>query len=167
MAFGENSSKPHHVPTDRKVDTADTILIDMGCKYKGYCSDMTRTIFMGCILEEIKPLYDFVLKNQKNVNRDIKENASIKTIARTVENGFEFNKYKLIHSLGHGIGLETHEIPYINNKNDGILKENMVISNEPGIYIPGKYGIRIEDTVLVTKNGSIQLTNSEKNYIVI
>ena len=128
---------------------------------------MSRTVFMGCVLEEIKPIYDLVLKNQLIVNVDMKDGKDIKTIVNAVENSFAFSKFEFIHNLGHGIGLEVHEVPYLNTKNEGILKENMVISNEPGIYIPGKYGIRIEDTVLITKNGSIQLTNSEKNYIVI
>jgi len=167
VAFGENTSKPHHVPTDRAVQTADPILIDMGCKYKGYCSDMTRTIFMGCILEEIKPIYDLVRKNQFLAMGDAKEGNTIKMIAKAVENGFEANKFSVIHALGHGIGLETHEVPFISLKNETLLKENMIITMEPGIYLPGRYGIRIEDTILVTKNGSIQLTNSEKNYIVI
>ena len=167
VAFGENSSKPHHKPTNRKVEMADPILIDMGCKYKGYCSDMTRTIFMGCILEEIKPIYDIIRKNETMGISEVKENSNIRTLTKGVENNFEFNKFELIHSLGHGIGLEVHEIPYINAKNESLLKENMVITIEPGIYLPGRYGIRIEDTVLVTKNGSIELTKSAKNYIVI
>ncbi len=167
VAIGENSAIPHWVPSDRAVKMADPILIDMGCKYKGYCSDMTRTIFMGCILEEIKPIYDLVLKNQLLTNKEIKEYASIKTISQMVESDFKLNKHGLIHSLGHGIGLETHERPFINSKNDTFLKSNMVITNEPGIYIPGKYGIRIEDTILVNKGASEILTNSPKNYVVI
>ena len=167
VAIGENSANPHWKPSDREVRMADPILIDMGCKYNGYCSDMTRTIFMGCILEEIKPIYDLVLKNQLTVNKEIKEYASIKTISQIVENDFKLNNYRLIHSLGHGIGMETHEIPFINSKNDTFLKDKMVIANEPGIYIPGKYGIRIEDTILVEKNGCTTLTNSPKNYVII
>jgi len=146
---------------------ADPILIDMGCKYKGYCSDMTRTIFMGCILEEIKPIYDLVLKNQMLTTDEIKEFASIKTISQIVESDFKLNNYNLIHSLGHGIGLETHERPFVNSKNDTFLKNNMVITNEPGIYIPGKFGIRIEDTILVNKGSCTLLTTSPKNYVVI
>ena len=167
VAFGENTSKPHHVPSSRKVQTSDPILIDMVCKYQGYCADMTRTIFMGCILEEIKPVYDLVRKNQFLSIQDARDGSSIKTMAKSVENGFESSKFQTIHNLGHGIGLQTHEIPYINAKSERTLKENMVITIEPGAYIPGRYGIRIEDTVLVTKNGSIQLTNSEKGYVVI
>ena len=167
VAIGENSAIPHWVPSDRAVKMSDPILIDMGCKYKGYCSDMTRTIFMGCILEEIKPVYDLVLKNQLLTNNEIKEYASIKTISQMVESDFKLNKHTLIHALGHGVGLETHERPFINFKNDTFLKSNMVITNEPGIYIPGKYGIRIEDTILVNKGSAEVLTKSPKNYVVI
>ena len=167
VAIGENSAHPHWKPSNREVRMADPILIDMGCKYKGYCSDMTRTIFMGCILEEIKPVYDLVLKNQLLTNKEIKEYASIKTLSQIVENDFKLNNYRLIHSLGHSIGMETHEMPFINSKNDTFLKDKMVIANEPGIYIPGKYGIRIEDTILIDKNSCTPLTNSPKNYVII
>ena len=167
VAIGPNSANPHWKPTDRAVKMADLILIDMGCKYEGYCSDMTRTIFMGCILEEIKPVYDLVLKNQLYTTQEIKEYASIKTLSQMLESNFKLNNFDLIHSLGHSIGMETHEIPYINSKNDTFLKENMVIANEPGIYIPDKYGIRIEDTILVEKNGCTVLTKSPKNYVII
>ena len=167
VAIGEHSSEPHWIPGDREVKMADPILIDMGCKYQGYCSDMTRTIFMGCILESMKPVYNLVLKNQENVTAQIREYASIKTISQMVESDFKLNNFDLIHSLGHSIGLETHEMPYINSKTDTYLKENMVIANEPGIYIPEKYGIRIEDTILVQKNGCEVLTKSPKEYVII
>lgn len=167
VAVGENSAIPHWKPSDRAVKPGDPILIDMGCKYKGYASDMTRTIFMGCILEEIKAIYDLVLKNQMAVFEEVRENSNIKMISQRVIQDFRKHNFSLIHSLGHGVGLETHERPYINTKYDKLLKNNTVIAIEPGIYIPGKYGIRIEDTALVTKNGCILLTKSEKNYTVI
>ena len=84
-----------------------------------------------------------------------------------VDDSFKLNNYIFIHSLGHGVGLDIHEIPIINSKNESFLKENMVVTDEPGIYIPGKYGIRIEDTVLITKTECITLTNSDKGYVVI
>ena len=167
VAIGENSANPHWIPSDRQVQMAEPILIDMGCKYKGYCSDMTRMMFVGCILEETKRVYDLVLKNQESVTNQIKEYASIKTMAQMVESDWKLNNYTVMHALGHGVGLETHERPYITAKNDTFLKENMVIANEPGIYLPGRYGIRIEDTILVTKNGCEVLTKSPKNYTVI
>lgn len=167
VATGPNSSMPHAVPTERKVQSGDIITIDMGCKYKGYCSDMTRTIFVDYVPEEIKPVYDLVLKNQLSTLEEMKEGASIKTIGKLVENSFEFNHYQLIHALGHGVGLTVSEGPIISGRNSQNLKENMVVTDEPGIYLPGKFGVRIEDTVLITKNGCITLTNSEKNYIII
>ncbi len=167
VASGENTSKPHAVPTERQIQEKDIITIDMGCKVNGYCSDMTRTIFVGEVPEEIKPIYDLVLKNQEQVLQNYKEGANTRQISKMVESDFKINGYDLIHSIGHGVGLEIHEPPYIGNINDIILKENMIITDEPGIYIPGKYGVRIEDTVQITKFGCIKLTNSEKNYIII
>lgn len=167
VAVGENSANPHWIPSDRQVQMAEPILIDMGCKYKGYSSDMTRIMFIGCILEETKRVYDLVLKEQENIIDQIKEYASIKTMAQMVESDWKLNHYTVMHALGHGVGLETHERPYITARNDTFLKENMVIANEPGIYLPGKYGIRIEDTILVTKNGCEVLTKSPKTYTVI
>ena len=167
VAIGENSSIPHWIPGDRKVEMADPILIDMGCKYEGYCSDMTRTIFMGCILEEIKPVYDLALKNLELSTKEITDGYTIKTAANMVESDFKVNGYNLIHALGHGVGLDIHESPVLSINSETILKENMVVTDEPGIYIPEKFGVRIEDTVQITKFGCISLTKSEKNYIII
>lgn len=167
VASGENTSKPHAVPTDRKIQEEDIITIDMGCKYNGYCSDMTRTFFVGKIPEQIKPIYDLVLKNQKQTLNEYKDGAVIRNITKMVVNDFKLNNHDLIHSLGHGVGLEIHEPPFINQNTDASLKENMVVTNEPGIYIAGKFGVRIEDTVQITKFGCVSLTNSDKNYIVI
>lgn len=167
VASGENSSKPHAIPTDRKIKENDIITIDMGCKVNGYCSDMTRTIFVGEPTEEMKKVYNLVLNNQKFALEQYKEGGNTRQITKMVENDFKLNGYDLIHSLGHGLGLEIHEPPYISYRNDTFLKENMVVTDEPGIYIPGKFGVRIEDTVQITKFGCISLTNSDKGYVII
>ena len=167
VASGENSSKPHAVPTDRKIQEKDIITIDMGCKVNGYCSDMTRTIFVGEVPEQIKPIYDLVLKNQEQTLKEYKEGANTRILTKSVENDFKLNGYNLIHALGHGVGLEIHEAPYISFRNDTTLKENMVVTTEPGIYIAGQFGVRIEDTVQITKDGCISLTKSGKDYIII
>ena len=167
VASGKNSSKPHAIPTEKKIELGDPIVIDMGCKYQGYCSDMTRTVFAGTIPNEVRPIYDLVLKNQKQVQNDLVEGASLKMISKMVENDFRLNGYNLIHALGHGVGLEIHELPYFSLKNDVFVKEKMVLTNEPGIYLPNQFGVRIEDTVKVTKSGSINLTKSDKNYIIV
>lgn len=167
VASGENTSKPHAVPTNRKIQENDIITIDMGCKVNGYCSDMTRTFFVGSVPEEIKPVYNLVLKNQVQTIEEMKDGASTRLLSKMVENDFKLNGYDLVHSLGHGVGMEIHEAPYVSYRSDAQLKENMVVTDEPGIYIPGKFGVRIEDTVQITKFGCISLTKSEKNYIVI
>lgn len=167
VASGENSSKPHAVPTDRKIQEEDIITIDMGCRYNGYCSDMTRTIFVGNVPDYIKPVYDLVLKNQQQVLDEMKDGANTRMLTKNVENDFHLNNYDLIHALGHGVGMELHERPYVSMRSDTTLKENMVVTDEPGIYIAGKFGVRIEDTVLITKFGCISLTESAKNYIII
>lgn len=167
VASGENTSKPHAIPTNRKIEKQDIVLIDMGCKVKGYCSDMTRTIFIGEPTEEQLKIYNLVLKNQKQVLDDIQEGKNIKNLSRRLENNFAEYGYDMIHSLGHGVGLEIHEKPFVNSKNDNSLKENMVITDEPGIYLPGNFGVRIEDTVLVKKQGHQALTESTKECIII
>lgn len=167
VASGENSSMPHAVPTDRKIQSGDIITIDFGCKYNGYCSDMTRTIFVDFVQDYIKPVYDLVLKNQLLTLKEIHEGANGRMLTKMVENDFSLNHFYLEHALGHSLGLEIHENPILSSRVDCILKENMVLTNEPGIYIPGRFGVRIEDTVLITKSGAKTLTNSEKNYVII
>lgn len=167
VASGENSSKPHAVPSDRVIQEKDIITIDMGCKINGYCSDMTRTFFVGEVAPEVKHIYDLVLKNQVQTLNDIKENFNTKLLAKMVDSDFRLNNYDLIHALGHGVGLDIHEAPSISIRSESILKENMVVTDEPGIYIAGKFGVRIEDTVLVNKGGCEALTKSEKGYVVI
>ena len=157
VASGENTSKPHAIPTERKIQEKDIITIDMGCKVNGYCSDMTRTFFVGEIPEYIKPVYDLVLKNQVQTSEQLKDGVSTRLLTKLVENDFKLNGYDLIHSLGHGIGLEIHEKPYLSIKFDCPLRENMTVTVEPGIYIPGEFGVRIEDTILVEKGGARKL----------
>lgn len=167
VASGINSSKPHAIPTNKTIQAGDIITIDMGCKYKGYCSDMTRTIFVGYVQEYMKKVYNLVLKNQEETLLRIYEGTNTKILFQMVDNGFKNFGYELTHALGHGVGLDVHEEPVIGPKKEVLLEKNMVITDEPGIYIPGKFGIRIEDTVLVTKDGYEILTKSEKDYIII
>ena len=100
---------------------------------------MTRTFFVGSVPDYVKPVYDLVLKNQKQTLEEMKDGESTRLLTKMVENDFKLNGYDLIHSLGHGIGMEIHEAPYISYRTDTQLKENMVVSNEPGIYIAGKF----------------------------
>ena len=162
VASGENSSKPHAIPTDRQIQKDDVILIDMGCRVNGYCSDMSRTILFGQVPQYVKQIYDLVLKNQEQVLKEVKENSNTKLIAKMVDNDFRLNNYDLIHALGHGVGLDIHEDPVLSFNSEHILKENMIVTDEPGIYIAGQFGVRIEDTLRITKDGCEVLTNSPK-----
>ena len=167
VASGKNSSKPHAVPTDKKIENGDPITIDMGCVYKGYCSDMTRTIFAGYVPNEIKTIYELVLKNQKQVLNEMHEGANLKIISKMVDSDFILNGFDFIHALGHGVGMEVHELPFMSTKIDFILKSNMVVTDEPGIYVPDKFGVRIEDTVVIYKGICETLTKSEKDYVIV
>ena len=167
VASGENSSKPHAVPTDRVIKLGDPIVIDMGCKYKGYCSDMTRTVFVGYVPDEVKPVYELVLKEQKQVINALREGVNLKTVCKMVEGDFKLHGYDFIHALGHGVGMQIHELPFMSTKVDFILKANMVVTDEPGIYIPERFGIRIEDTIIVYQGTAEALTKSPKDYVVV
>ena len=167
VASGKNSSMPHAVPTDKLIEAGDPITIDMGCKVNGYCSDMTRTIFAGFVPPNIKPVYDLVLKNQLQVIEMLKEGTNIRNISKMVDGNIKLNGFEVMHSLGHGVGLDIHEYPFFSNNVDFLLKENMVITDEPGIYIQNKFGVRIEDTLLINKYSATPLTKSDKKYVVI
>lgn len=167
VASGHNSSMPHAVPGTRKIKDGDLILIDMGCKYKGYASDMTRMIFVNYMDDEYREPYEICLKNNEMAEKDIKDGANMKMIAQNSNNDLKMNGYVPLHSLGHGVGLDIHEEPFFGIIYDQQLKENMVITVEPGVYKAGQFGIRIEDTVLVGKLGGMRLTKSPKEPTII
>lgn len=167
VASGSNTSMPHAVPTDKQIKYGDPILIDFGAKYNGYCADMTRMLFIGEVSEEVKKLYEMVLNEQTDSLEKMKIEADGNIISKTVQNNFKANGFDLVHALGHGVGLYIHESPVLSTRRSTILKKNMVITDEPGIYVPGEIGIRIEDTVLIGEEGPVSLTKSNKNLLVI
>lgn len=167
VASGPNASMPHAVPTTRKVREGDMVLLDFGCKYKGYCSDMTRTIFVSFVDDDVKEAYEFTKDLYERILADMKDGCNIKNISKLYETDLKIRNYNPLHALGHGVGLEVHEIPYFSTKYDNMLKENMVVAMEPGVYVSERYGIRIEDTILIEKNGATPLTKSNKELIII
>ena len=167
LRVGENSSVPHWKPSDRKIKSCDMVLIDMGCSYNGYGSDMTRTVFVDKVEEDMKAIYDLVYNNQKIAINEIKDGAQVKIISRIVEGNLKIHGYDLVHALGHGVGMDVHENPVISQKNERVLKDKMVVAVEPGVYIAGRFGVRIEDTVLVNGNGFDVLTKSPKDYCIV
>ena len=167
VAFGENTSMPHAVPTDRVVQKGDIIQFDIGAKYKGYCADLSRVVFVEEIKEEYKEVYDFVLGEQKRLSQMLKDGANIKTVIKDRETEYKLKNYQVMHAFGHGVGLDIHELPILRSNQDNILKENSIIAIEPGVYFEGRFGIRIEDTFKVTKNGSENITKCKKDYTII
>ena len=159
VAFGPNASRPHHQPSKKKLKKKDTVLIDFGAKYKGYCSDITRCFIVGRPTSFYKKVYDVVEQAQAAAIKMIKAGVKMKdvdTAARTVIKDNDLPVYG--HGTGHGLGLEIHELPFLKVQSKGTLEAGQVITIEPGIYIPGKLGVRIEDDVLVTEGGCKILT---------
>lgn len=167
VLFGRKTSMPHGVAGDVHLLEDSPILIDIGVKYKGYSSDMTRTIFYGEPNAEFIDVYELVKKVQQIALDMVRPGVRVKDIDQKVKDILALNGYILGHSTGHGVGLEIHEAPFINLNNDEVLEENMVITIEPGIYLENKFGVRIEDLVLVNKNGYEILSNIDKNLILI
>lgn len=171
VAFGENSSVPHHETGARKLKNGDIILIDFGCKIGGYCSDCTRTVLLGGNggHEEFKKAYEAVLKAHLLAKEKITCNMTGKdadAIARNCLKEYGLDKF-FTHALGHGIGINVHEFPRLSPKSEDRLTNGMVFSDEPGVYLEGKFGIRIEDTVALS-NGTIEsLTDSDKKLIIL
>lgn len=169
VASGINSSMPHAVLSDKKIELGDFVTMDFGCIYKGYCSDMTRTIVVGKASDKQKHIYNTVLKAQLAALDYIKagvKGKDVDNVARTIinEEGYEgcFG-----HGLGHSVGLEIHESPNFNPREENIILANTIETVEPGIYIKDFGGVRIEDLVVVTDNGHINYTSSPKELIEI
>lgn len=167
VAFSENTSMPHAVPTNRKLQSGDIIQLDMGAKYKGYCSDFSRVIFVDYVNKEYEDMYQFVLEQQEKIVQSFKDNVNIKQVIKNREVDYDLKHLDIMHAFGHGVGLCVHEEPFLSAKMDCYLKENSIIAIEPGVYKPGRFGIRMEDTYLITKNSCINLGKSGKDYSIV
>lgn len=178
VAFGANSSVPHHATSDQTLATNDIILLDFGVKLNNYCSDMTRTIFFGNPPDQFKKMYQTVLDAQQKAIELLTSHFSPFTSGEKTLKGSEVNNVarnhiiqhnypSIPHSLGHGIGLEVHESPRLSPTSKDTLKREMVFSVEPGIYIPGFGGVRIEDLVALTDDHVKILTHSNKKLIAL
>ena len=166
---GANTSMPHGVPGNYKVKNGDFVLMDFGAVYDGYHSDMTRTVCVGQSSEKMGKIYDIVLKAQLEALKKVKSGitgSELDGYARDIIDESGYGDF-FGHSLGHGVGMEIHEFPTASSKSETILKENMVVTVEPGIYLPGEFGVRIEDFVVVTENSHQNLTNCPKKLIIL
>lgn len=169
VAFGENGSKPHAHRSERKLRRGEFVTMDFGAKYKGYCSDMTRTVALGAVDERKARAYNAVLEANKLAEKAIKigeKCCDIDAVARNYLAKFSLDKF-FSHSLGHSVGVDIHEMPAFSPRCEEVLKEGMIITVEPGVYLEGDFGLRIEDMALVTKSGAEILTHADKNLIVL
>jgi len=173
VAINENAAKPHARLSNKKLKKNDLLLLDAGIKYKRYCSDRTRTIrinenisvskYQSFKNKKMQKIYDIVLKAQLKAIKSIevgKDICEIDKVAREIISKAGYEEY-FVHSLGHGVGLDIHEWPYINSRNKMKIKEGMVFTIEPGIYIPNEFGVRTEDMVMVTLDGKIKVLSEE------
>ncbi len=167
VASGIHSSMPHAIPSDKKVELGDFITMDFGCRYMGYCSDMTRTIVLGKANDKQKEIYQLVLKANCVTESFLHAGMicrEVDKIARDIITDGGYGSY-FGHGLGHSVGLEIHESPACNMKDTTVLEPNMIMTIEPGIYLPGFGGVRIEDMVVITKQGYENLSHSTKELI--
>ena len=166
---GKKTSLPHGVPSDDVVKEGDFFTCDFGAVYEGYHSDTTRTVAVGYATDAMQKIYDIVLRAQLSALEKIKAGAKcceIDKTARDIITDEGFGKY-FGHSTGHGVGLDIHEAPRVSMKSDDVLLPGMIITDEPGIYLPEKFGVRIEDMLCVTEEGYVNFVDLPKELIIL
>lgn len=169
VASGHRSALPHGAPTDKAIEVGDFVTFDFGALYNGYHSDTTRTVVMGMANSWHREIYTVVQEAQYRGIKAARPGITGKELDAEIRDYIEsrgYGKY-FTHGLGHGVGLEIHELPNINSRGDTVLEEGMVFSIEPGIYIQGRGGVRIEDTVVLTREGARSLTSLKKTLTEI
>jgi Xaa-Pro dipeptidase len=169
VAFGEQAAEPHHSPTDRPLDLGDVVKLDFGARVDGYHSDMTRTIAFGEPKPELREIHDLVATAQKRAIGSVRPGASVANVDRAARGAIDDAGYgdRFPHGLGHGVGLEIHEDPRLRWDADGELVEGAVVTIEPGVYVPGLGGVRIEDMVEVTSDGCRAMPHSTREMVVL
>lgn len=166
---GANTSLPHGIPSDKQVQPGEFITMDFGCIYEGYCSDMTRTVAIGHVTEEMEKVYEIVKQAGDEAEKMLKSGvhcADGDARARELIQQAGFGAY-FVHSTGHGVGIEIHESPNLTPKSCSVLQPGNVVTVEPGIYLPGKFGVRIENTVVIEQNCARPLQRTKKDLIIL
>lgn len=165
VASGPNAAMPHARPTDKAICSDEPVVIDMGARFGGYCSDLTRTLFLGQAGKDMRQIYDIVLRAQTAAIEGIKSGMDVVQADRLSRSVIEQAGYgeNFGHGLGHGVGLAVHELPTVGPASTGSLADGMVFTIEPGIYLPGQGGIRIEDIVVLENGRARVLTRAEKH----
>ena len=164
VASGANAARPHHRPGERRIQSEETIIIDMGCRIDGYCGDLTRTLWLGGPSQQFRDMYQAVLDAQVATKRVMTAGTPVRDVGAAADKSLQdagYGEY-ILHSVGHGVGLEIHESPAIRQELDAILPLNSVVTVEPGLYVPDWGGIRIEDVVVVGESACRTLTAASK-----
>ncbi len=169
VVSGKNSALPHGVPTDKKIEKGDFVTMDFGAVVNGYRSDMTRTVAVGNVTDEMKKVYNTVLAAQNAAFDIIAPDIICREVDRVSRDLIDNAGYEgcFGHGLGHSVGIEIHENPSFNTRSETALKEGMIMTVEPGIYLENRFGVRIEDMVAITANGFENLTKSTKELIIL
>lgn len=169
VASGRRSAVPHAVPSDQPIRMGDFVTMDFGCVVEGYCSDMTRTVAVGSVSPQQKECYETVLAAQLAALEAIRGGVACSAVDKVARDIIDASEFKgcFGHGLGHCVGLEVHELPRCNQTSTELLMPGMVTSVEPGVYVPGQFGVRIEDCVVVTKQGCENLCSSPKELIIL
>lgn len=169
VVSGANSSKPHGVPSEKAIEAGDFVTMDFGCIYDGYCSDMTRTVAVGSVTDEMRTVYDTVLRAQLAGIAAAKAGVTgcvVDGAARQLITDAGYGAY-FGHGFGHGVGLFIHESPTASSRSNKPLPAGAVLTAEPGIYLPGRFGVRIEDMLYLTPEGNQNLTLAPKDLLVL
>jgi len=169
VVSGPNTSLPHGVAGDRVIREGDFVTMDFGALYNGYCADMTRTVAVGYATEEMQKVYNTVLQAQLaglSISKAGMLGKEVDAAARKVITDAGYGQY-FGHGYGHCLGMEVHEMPSVSPAGETVLEENMIASAEPGIYLPGKFGVRIEDVVIFKADGCENITRSPKNLLIV
>jgi Xaa-Pro aminopeptidase len=167
VASGERSAMPHASASDRVIKPDESVVIDFGCVCEGYCSDQTVTVITGKLDPSFEDAYIHVREAQERAIKALASGVKASSIDKIARDHLETHGLASFfgHGLGHGVGLEVHESPTVSSLSEDVLEEGMVVTIEPGVYMPGKYGIRLEDMVLITDNSCMRLTNLDKGIM--
>jgi Xaa-Pro aminopeptidase len=167
IAGGPNAALPHHHPGDREIGPGETVIVDAGARVDGYCSDCTRTFATGPLPDELRHAYAACRSAQEAALSEVRAGADAKGLDDVAGKEIEDAGFDVLHGLGHGVGLEVHELPVLRRTAEGALETANVVTVEPGVYLPGFGGVRIEDLVVVTENGAEVLTPFTKELLTL
>ena len=164
-AAGPNAARPHHHPRERRIGAGETLVVDIGARLDGYASDCTRTFATGELPDDLRRAYELCCEAQAEALEGVRPGASAREVDAIARDRIAAAGHDVLHGLGHGVGLDVHELPRLSDTSDAVLEAGNVVTVEPGVYLPGRGGVRIEDLVIVTQDGPEVLTPFAKELV--